>query len=164
MQARIEILREKKLVGKSIIMSLANNKTNELWKWFMSERNQIKNTLGSDLYSMQIYDKSLDFKDFNQNTEFEKWAAIEVADFNTIPDKMGSYTLISGLYAVFVHKGPSNEFQKTFQFIFGQWLPSSEYNLDKRPHFEILGEKYKNNDPNSEEEVWIPIRQKTAST
>ena len=113
---------------------------------------------------MQIYDKSLDFKDFNQNTEFEKWAAIEVTDFNIIPNEMESYTLISGLYAVFVHKGPANEFQKTFQFIFGQWLPSSEYILDNRAHFELLGEKYKNNDPNSEEEVWIPIRQKIAST
>lgn len=32
------------------------------------------------------------------------------------------------------------------------------YEIDFRPHFEILGEKYKNNDPGSEEEVWIPVR------
>jgi AraC family transcriptional regulator len=29
--------------------------------------------------------------------------------------------------------------------------------LDDRPHFEVLGEKYKNNDPTSEKEIWIPI-------
>jgi AraC family transcriptional regulator len=29
-----------------------------------------------------------------------------------------------------------------------------------RSHFEIMGEKYKLNDPNSEEEVWIPIKMK----
>jgi hypothetical protein len=28
------------------------------------------------------------------------------------------------------------------------------------PHFEVLGDKYKNNDPSSEEEVWIPIKPK----
>ena len=34
------------------------------------------------------------------------------------------------------------------------------YTLDDRPHFEILGEKYKNQDPDSEEELWIPIKPK----
>lgn len=29
------------------------------------------------------------------------------------------------------------------------WLPNSDYLLDDRPHFELLGDKYKNNDPNS---------------
>jgi AraC family transcriptional regulator len=39
-------------------------------------------------------------------------------------------------------------------------LPNSNYHLDDRPHFEILGEKYKNADPGSEEEIWIPIKAK----
>jgi AraC family transcriptional regulator len=37
-------------------------------------------------------------------------------------------------------------------------LPGSDYSLDSRAHFEILGKKYKHDDPNSEEEVWIPIK------
>ena len=28
------------------------------------------------------------------------------------------------------------------------------------PHFEILGAQYKNNEPDSEEEIWIPIQLK----
>lgn len=27
--------------------------------------------------------------------------------------------------------------------------------VDDRPHFEVLGGKYQNNSPNSEEEIWI---------
>jgi len=109
---------------------------------------------------MQVFDKSLEFKDFNPNTGFEKWAAVETSDFNDIPEELETYTLKGGLCAVFVHKGPASEFQKTFQFIFSQWLPKSEYELDTRAHFELLGNKYENNDPNSEEEVWIPIKSK----
>jgi hypothetical protein len=30
--------------------------------------------------------------------------------------------------------------------------------LNKRPHFAKMGEKYKNEDPDSEEELWIPIK------
>jgi AraC family transcriptional regulator len=42
--------------------------------------------------------------------------------------------------------------------MFREWLPASGYELDDRPHFEILGERYKNNDPDSEEELWFPVR------
>jgi AraC family transcriptional regulator len=31
---------------------------------------------------------------------------------------------------------------------------------DDRPHFEILGDKYKNDHPDSEEEIWILCREK----
>jgi predicted transcriptional regulator YdeE len=37
---------------------------------------------------------------------------------------------------------------------------TTEKKIDNRPHFEVLGDKYKNNDPSSEEEIWIPIRKK----
>ena len=87
--------------------------------------------------------------------------SIEVSDINAIPDDMESYTLTGGLYAVFTHKGAAATGPETFRYIFGTWLPASEYGLDNRAHFEILGDKYRNDDPDSEEEIWIPIRSKT---
>lgn len=158
MDPRIETLAEKKLIGKQIQMSLTANKTPQLWQRFMSRRKEIKNNIDSNLYSINSYDP-LYFDNFNPNATFEKWAAIEVSDFNTIPDEMETITLTGGLYAVFLYKG-LNSNTEIFQYIFGTWLPNSEYILDNRPHFEILGEKYKNNDPNSEEEIWIPIKAK----
>ena len=159
MQPRIEILKEKKLVGKRVKMSFNNNKTVELWRNFMPRRKEIKNNIGSELYSIEVYDP-LYFDNFIAETEFDKWAAIEVADFDTVPKEMETITLPEGLYAVFLHKGPASEGQKTYQYIFGTWLPESDYLLDNRPHFAVMGEKYKNEDPNSEEELWIPIKPK----
>ena len=73
---------------------------------------------------------------------------------------METYTLTGGLYAVFDYKGLSTD-TKIFEYIFGTWLPrSTNYLLGDRPHFEILGDKYKNNDLNSEEQIWIPIKPK----
>jgi AraC family transcriptional regulator len=159
MEPRIELLTEKKLIGKRITTSLSNNKTVELWRTFMSNRKEIHNSIGKELYSMQIYDQSY-FSNFNPNTEFEKWATIEVTDFDKVPNGMETFILKGGLYVVFLHKGAASAGPKTFQYIFGTWLPNSEYTLDNRPHFEILGEKYKNEDPTSEEEIWIPIKPK----
>jgi AraC family transcriptional regulator len=159
MQVRIEILSEKKLIGKRITTSFANNRTAELWRSFMPQRKEIKNNIGSELYSLQIY-PALFFNNFNPNTTFEKLATVEVTDYETVPHEMETFILPSGLYAVFIYKGAASAAAPTFQYILGTWLPNSEYVLDTRPHFEILGEKYKNEDPDSEEELWIPIKVK----
>jgi AraC family transcriptional regulator len=156
MEHRIETLSEKKLIGTCIVTTFANNKTVEMWKSFMPRRKEIKNNIDTDLYSMQIY-PPLFYENFNPNKEFEKWATIEVTDFNTVPDGMESFILKGGLYAVFLYKGPASS-PAPFEYIFKTWIPNSGYVVDDRPHFEILGEKYKNNSPDSEEEIWVPIK------
>lgn len=160
MEFRIENLRPKKLIGKYLAMTFAENRTAELWKSFMLRRKEITNNLNTDLISMQVYDKAFDLKTFNPNLPFEKWAMVEVSDFDAIPEGMESFELPGGLYAVFLYKGDPRDAAPAFHYIFGTWLPNSEYDLDQRPHFEILDEKYKNNDPDSEEEIWIPIKPK----
>ncbi|HLA55518.1 MAG TPA: GyrI-like domain-containing protein [Flavobacterium sp.] len=159
MKPRIENSPEKKLIGKRITMAFSDNTTGELWKSFMPRRKEIVNNIGNDLYSMQLYGPQF-FTSFNPDAAFEKWAAIEVTDFKTVPDGMETFILHGGLYAIFEYKGSANDASETFRYILGTWLPASEYELDERPHFEILGGKYKNNDPDSEEEIWIPIRKK----
>jgi AraC family transcriptional regulator len=158
MEPRIEILTEKKLVGIRTRMTLSANKTVELWRSFMPRKKEISNTVGNSLYSIQFYDESLDFSSFDPNTEFEKWAAVEVAAISAVPEGMEALSLEGGLYAVFLYKGAANAFAEIFRYIFGIWLPNSIYALDNRPHFEIMGERYKGNDPASEEEVWIPVK------
>lgn len=162
MEPRIELLEEKKLVGKQVRMSVFANKTGELWQGFMRRRKEIQNNLNSDFISMQVNDSSFDFMNFDIKAEFDKWATVEVSDFNSIPEGMESFVLPAGLYAVFLHKGDASPATaaKVFGYIYGTWIPNSIYDLDQRPHFEVLGEKYKNNDPESEEEIWIPVKQK----
>jgi len=156
MKPRIVTSSEIKLVGKRSTMSLADNKTGELWKSFVPRRREIVNNLTANLISMQVY-KPKHFADFKPTNEFEKWATVEVSDFDHVPNEMETFTLAAGLYAVFDYRGSSSD-PGIFQYIFGTWLPNSIYELDNRPHFEILGAKYKNNDPTSEEEIWIPIK------
>lgn len=155
---RIENIFTKKLIGLSIQMSMANNKTFELWHRFMPRRKEITNATDNLLYSMQVYGENYD--PTAMESIFEKRAVVAVSDFENVPNGMETFVLPAGKYAVFLHKGSAADAAKTFQYIFDVWLPNSNYILDNRPHFEILGEKYKNNDPNSEEEVWIPIRDK----
>lgn len=157
MKPRIEILSEKKLVGTRLKMSFAADRTRELWQSFMPRLKEIKLRVGSDKFSMQVYDAPLRLGDAAQ--EFEKWAAVEVSEFDNAPGGLETFTLRGGLYAVFDYKGLSTD-NRIFLYIFTEWLPASVYTLDARPHFEVLGENYRNGDPESEEEIWIPVKPK----
>jgi AraC family transcriptional regulator len=158
MEPRIETITPRKLIGKRMRMSLADNKTRELWSSFMPRRKEIINMLGTDLYSVQVYDRVPDYSKFDPNDPFYKWAAAEVSDYESLPEGMDTLELPGGDYAVFLHKGAASTGPQTFQYIFGTWLPVSGYLLDNRPHFEVLGDLYRNDHPDSEEEIWIPVK------
>lgn len=160
MEPEIRELSEKKLVGKHLRMSMTVNRTGELWKSFMPRRREIAHVAASELYSMQVYDADYDHTIYNPDVAFEKWAAVEVTQVDSIPEDMDTFTLAAGTYAVFHYRGAASEGAKIFGYIFGTWLPQSDYTLDHRPHFELLGTKYNNNSADSEEEIWIPVKRR----
>jgi len=155
---RTELLSEKKLAGNCMQMSFAANKTAELWKAFMPKMKRLNLPASAHLYSLEIYKDPAFFSNFDPNRMFEKWAAIEANDLTHLSEDFQTLILPTGLYAVFIHKGPAADGYKTYEFIFKTWLPQSNYQLDHRPHFALMGSAYKNNDADSEEEIWIPIQ------
>jgi len=148
-----------KLAGIHIPTSLAANQTYSLWSKFMPRVKEISERDGQELYSVEIYSDER-FETFTADTPFDKWAAVKVNDEFNIPEDLKILHLEGGLYAVFTHRGHHSEFHKTFRYIFSEWLPNSKYEADSRPHVEVMGPLYKNNDPDSEEQIWIPIRNK----
>ncbi|MEH6407004.1 MAG: GyrI-like domain-containing protein [Leeuwenhoekiella sp.] len=161
MEPKIITIPEKKLVGMYVKTSISYDETAALWQNFMARHKEIKNITEPGFYSMQIYPDDFNVDDFTEDTEFERWAAVEVNDFDNIPEGMSKRLLAGGLYAIFTHVGPVKTFVTTSNYIYGTWLPKSKYKLDKRAHFERLGEKYYGPDhPESEEEIWLPLVEK----
>lgn len=154
---RTETSNEKKIIGIRHTMSFANNTTGELFRSFMLRRNEIQQRANSELLCVHNYPEGF-FRGFNPTTPFEKWAAAEVNSFDAVPDGMETATIPAGLYAVFLFKGTPASAGPFYQNIYMNWFPSSGYMLNLRPHFDVLGSKYKSNDPESEEEIWIPIK------
>jgi len=159
MEPKIITIEDKKLIGQKITTSLADDKTVAMWQKFMPRRKEIKNNRNSGYYSIQVYDEKVTLENFKNTTLIEKWAAVEVSDYDHIPNEMDTYTLEGGLFAVFIHIGPINIFHDTMNYIMHTWLPNSGYELDSRDIFMNMGKKYLGPfHPKSEEEVWIPIK------
>lgn len=159
MKPVIKTIAEKKLVGHAVEMSFLENKTFQLWSGFMPKRKEINNAVDGNLYSLEVYPEN-HFDNFDPNDTFQKWAAVEVSDYKDVSAEMKALLIPTGLYAVFIHLGPAAEAHKTYSYIFADWLPNSEYTVDDRPHFAVMNEKYKKDDPTSEEEIWIPIKKR----
>lgn len=158
MDAKIVTIERKWIVGKKMEMSLVGNLTSVLWKSFIPQIPTIANRITNELISLSVYPSDY-FQNFNPTRNYEKWAGVEVSKKAEIPEGMEGFEIVSGMYAEFVYQGLPSEGGPFFQNIFMNWLPNSKFQLDHRPHFEVMGEKYKNNDSDSEELVYIPIKQ-----
>ncbi|MBT8179185.1 MAG: GyrI-like domain-containing protein [Eudoraea sp.] len=156
MAPRIITSRKIQLVGLKRTMSLSQNQTRELWQSFMPEW-KAAGLPRTEFYSVEVYPEGY-FASFDPNKDFDKWAAVlDTADFPAL-ETWDTLEVPAGLYAVFTYKGKSTEVHKMYQYIIGTWVPNSEYQLDNRPHMGIMGEKYRNDDPESEEELWVPVK------
>jgi AraC family transcriptional regulator len=146
-------------VGQSITTTVAANETQPLWQGFMSRRKEIQGIIDGVYYSVEVYHEKVSFGDFTPETKFDKWACVEVESVDELPAGMGSIRIPTGLYAVFTHLGPTALFPHTLSMIYEQWLPASMYELDQRPHFEVMDKDYLGpTHPDSKEKVWVPIK------
>ena len=139
-------------------MSVVENRTRELWQKLMPLTRQIPTRQGGDLYSAEVYPGLDYFSVFNPERRFIKWAAVPVKSWEGMPGELGKLILPAGLYAVFRYKGPPQGVANFYRKILEEWLASSSYQLDNRPHLAVMGPEYKGNHPDSEEDLWIPVR------
>jgi AraC family transcriptional regulator len=153
---RIEDVGERKLVGIRTRTTLAENGGRELWQAFKPLARTVRGRTSTDFYSVEVFDAATSFDNFTPDTRFDKWAAVEVADVGDVPDGMETLTL-AGKYAVFLHTGLPSDFPATAGYIFGEWIPNSEYAVDARPHFEIMTADYLPDDPDATEEIYVPV-------
>lgn len=158
MKIRTAIFPGKKLIGMRMPMNYIHHQPGALWGRFMPRRGEITAATGTLLYSLEIYPPGY-FRDFRPDTFFEKWAAMEVHDFANIPDDMEPLVVPAGLYVTFIYKGIPEKSAAIYRYIFREWLPESTFSVDNRPHFAVMGEKYRAGSNDSEEEIWIPVKQ-----
>ncbi|WP_191906303.1 GyrI-like domain-containing protein [Hymenobacter baengnokdamensis] len=157
MQPHIKTLPETLLAGQRQRLSLLADTTAVLWRSFGQRLRARPFANDSARYSVQVYDATY-FRPFRPEATFEKWAAVAVAHPQEVPADLELLVLPAGLYAVFDYKGPASDGPTVFRYILLDWLPASAYELDDRPHFEVLSAHYRPDDPAAEEEIWIPVK------
>ncbi|MFN5346737.1 MAG: GyrI-like domain-containing protein [Bacteroidota bacterium] len=150
-----DLISEFSVVGFSMQMSMADFKANEVWQKFMKSKPQLKEYDGSCYYDVNIYSEHY-FESYNPTQLFDKFAGVK--SDSTSDYDFEKLIIPGGRYAVFIHEGLATDINKTFQYIFVEWLVDNDEQLDNRPHFMKLPIDYDRNNLLVREEIYIPLR------
>jgi AraC family transcriptional regulator len=72
--------------------------------------------------------------------------------------EVGVQTIADGRYAVFMHRGPYEQFPNSYDAIFGDWLPRSGEQLRDQPCFELYINSPDSTPPAElRTEIWVPL-------
>lgn len=145
-----------KLVGIAQQYDNADLSLPRLWSAFRPYREKINHRAGNE--SFGIYES---YEETEDDVRFTYICCAPVTDFDDVPEGMVTRELSEQLYARFIHRGPISALDKTLKYIWGSWLPKSNYDYVERPDFELYPPGY---NPAGEESVMtlhIPIAAKT---
>ncbi len=148
-------LPEKILVGISFFISDDTKITSlsKEWNCFFNEVGTIRNkTIPECYYQVQYWSDNQELGGLYFFTGTEVTEATDVNPLFVV--KM----IPKGKYLRFIHKGLSNKVGYTYNYIYTQFLPETDYKLTKPFNFEYYGEKYKGPcNEQSESDIYIPV-------
>lgn len=157
MDYKIVEKKEIKLVGLNEKIVMPNNTIPQLWEKFLSRMGEIKNNSNTGCYGLAS-------NMIPETYEFDELVALEVSSFEDIPEGMITKVIEPQKYLVFTHKGKifyengESKMPKTYDYLYGKLLPSTEFQLDKNFNFELYDERFKNNSDESQIDIYIPIK------
>lgn len=123
-----------------------------LWSAFRPNVAQIVNRVGGDAFG--IYEE---YQESEANVGFSYICSVEVTDFDNVPAGMIARTIPEHLYAVFQHKGAISFLPDTLKYIWGSWLPKSNYDYVEKPDFELYSPETQAEDAEKILFLYIPV-------
>lgn len=153
-EPEIVTIGEIKLVGIPFYydLSMKNDLTNP-WSLLNQNLNMITNMKKPNkFYQLQFW-----FPDQDSDIIYF-YLAVAVNKYESIPIQFTAKTIPAGTYLKFRHKGLANQVGYTYQYIYENWLPSTNYKLSSHFNFEYYGDAHLG--PYNEEsisEIYIPI-------
>ncbi len=156
MQPRFEHLDALTVVGLAGQFTMENNTIPQLWDKFNPRAMEIQDARYDCCLGLCYYEPN-----YEKGKTFTYMAGRIVNQANDIPQGMTVREVPASDYAVFEHKGSLETLQKTYDYIFREWLPASEYEMVPQDDFEWYDYRFKFGQPDSILEIWIPVKKKS---
>jgi AraC family transcriptional regulator len=150
-------LDEMNVVGIQILFSLDCNLIPVLWERFATRMQEIENVSQKDV-ALEI---SYDVQGKAEEETFFVLVGMIVEDVTEIPEGMTYKHIPAHKYAMFTHYGPISQIYDTYDRIFNEILPRSAYEFDEKAcEIEWYDGRFKKDSPDSEYDIYVPVRQR----
>lgn len=157
MEPKIVSLGEFKLVGMQYVGNNQNGEIPQMWGAFMHRSNEIKNIANSSVAYGYAECRCEGECKCGQGGDFLYIAALEVSNFDEIPEGMVTRTVPPSKYAVFTHKGSIETLGITFNNIFSKWLPAAGLAPNQKFGFEYFDKRFNYSSEDSELDIYVPV-------
>jgi AraC-like DNA-binding protein/predicted transcriptional regulator YdeE len=102
--------------------------------------------------------------DMRNNEVFQYYAGVEAQDPSDLPQEIETVGIPQNTYALFTHRGSITEIERTYDLIYGNWLPLSTYSPTMDLDIIVVDDRFKGLSPDSEIDILIPIQSEKART
>lgn len=146
---------EYKVVGLSTVLHVSEigQRIPPLWQLMGEEWKGIPNLISpAQSFGLEFYPF-----EFKETKTFCYMACYAVSSLETIPDFMCAKIIPAGKHAVFTHKGSIAAIDKTFSFIYSEWLPNSGHKMRAEYDFEFYDHRFKGIAEDSELDIYLPV-------
>ncbi len=151
--------REKlKVVGMKISTTMKDNSIPQLWNDFIARMDELAEIAVPDCslgVCLNEINADLDGSDF-----FDYLACKVVRDDSIIPSGMEFHEIPAQLVAVFTHFGSLDTLSETYDYIYDEWLPESEYKIIDAAEVEWYDSRFRYGEKDSQIDIHIPIAKK----
>ncbi len=144
-----------KVVGMKIHTSIKENRIPQLWNDFIVRMDELEKVAVPDC-SLGICLNETG-TEFHEDSEFDYLACKVVKDDSVIPIGMEYREIPGQLVAVFTHSGSLETLSETYDYIYNEWLPESEYKLIATDEIEWYDSRFKFGEKDSQMDIHIPI-------
>jgi len=153
---------EMTVVGMQSLVSMKHNIIHELWTRFMESGQEIENPAIEGVYFGISWGYKHIGEDEKKEMQFFHLVGAPVTSFEILPEGFTYKRIPAQQYAKFVHRGPLTDLTKTYDHIFIEWLPGSEYLYDEEKFdIEWYDERFKYGEEDSELDIYVPVMKKT---
>jgi len=151
-------IRDIKVAGIRGNTTMNDNVIPLLWEQFWQMRQSIPNTLPTSR-AFGICESGEPIFTMDGDASFTEVVGIEVINFDNMPDSIVTKKIQSGKYAVFTHTGSLKNLRKTYEYIWGTWIPGTKEQVDIREDFEVYDLRYLGYEhPNTQFDIYVPLK------
>lgn len=146
---------EIKVVGYLSLISMKHNLISNLWMRFVSRIEEIENVINPN----EMLGISYDGEQMDDDYLFFHLVGYEVSEIQIIPEGLTYVVIPPHQYAKFTHKGEIDKLMDTYNYIYGEWMATSGYEIDEDFYeIELYDQRFKMGQPDSEFDIYIPIK------
>lgn len=139
----------------------SENAIAKLWGQFSKRIPEIPGLLGWRSFGLMLQNPNNP-----PSAPFDYTAAVQIFQDGNIPEGMTRIEVPTARYIVLTYRGSLDGISDAFGHFWGHWLPNSPYEYDGgirtgKYEFEFYDQRYtQSDDPNSEIDLYFPIRAK----